>query len=230
LGDSQLAEKLLVRHLVCACAGFPRKDMPWIVGVPAEAKASLVFDRLALSSPTSGIGEAYGYSNLMAAAGGYLAGSVAYPDLEIGAGFDRAMDELVFRPLGMNDTTFDMERAKAGNFASPHGAGINGSIQLATLAPNHVIVPYRPAGGAWSSAHDMIRYLALEAREGLLPSGDRLVSTSNLLERRRASVRVNPTATYGLGFVTDTTWEVPIVRHAGSIAGYRSEVTIFPDA
>jgi hypothetical protein len=33
-----------------------------------------------------------------------------------------------------------------------------------------------------------------------------------------------------LGFVTDTTWEVPVVRHAGSIAGYRSEVTIFPDA
>jgi hypothetical protein len=30
--------------------------------------------------------------------------------------------------------------------------------------------------------------------------------------------------------VTDTSWEVPIVRHAGSIAGYRSEVTIFPDA
>src|SRR5690606_663188 len=74
------------------------------------------------------------------------------------------------------------------------------------------------------------RYLALEARQGVLPSGDRLVSASNLLERRRPSVRVNPTATYGLGFVTDTTWEVPIVRHAGSIAGYRSEVTIFPDA
>jgi CubicO group peptidase (beta-lactamase class C family) len=230
LRDPRLTEKLLVRHLVCACAGLPRKDMPWILGVPAEAEAGLVFDRLALSSPTSGIGEAYGYSNLMAAAGGYLAGSVAYPDMEIGAAFDRAMDELVFRPLGMNDTTFDMERATAGNFASPHGAGLDASIRLATLAPNQVIVPYRPAGGAWSSAHDMIRYLALEASEGLLPSGDRLVSAANLLVRRTPSVRVSPTATYGLGFVTDTSWEVPIVRHAGSIAGYRSEVTIFPDA
>ena len=230
LQDHEFAGKLLVRHLVCACAGLPRQDMPWILGVPAEAKASLVLDRLARSSPKSGIGEAYGYSNLMAAAGGYLAGAVAYPELEVGAAFDRAMDELVLHPLSMDDTTFDMERAQAGNFALPHGAGIDGTIQLAALAPNHVIVPYRPAGGAWSSAHDMIRYLALEARQGLLPSGDRLVSASNLLERRRPSVRVNPTATYGLGFVTDTTWEVPIVRHAGSIAGYRSEVTIFPDA
>lgn len=230
LEDQEFAETLLVRHLVCACAGLPRKDMPWIVGVPEGATASLVFDRLALSSPTSDIGQTYGYSNLMAAAGGYLAGAVAYPELEVGAAFDRGMDELVFRPLGMDDTTFDMERAQAGNFAAPHGADFHGSMQLATLAPNRVIVPYRPAGGAWSSAHDMIRYLALEAGGGILPSGDRLVSASSLLARRTPSVRVSPTATYGLGFVTDTSWDVPVVRHAGSIAGYRSEVTIFPDA
>lgn len=230
VSDPKLTERILVRHTVCACAGLPRKDMPWILGVPAGADASLVLDRLAQSTPTSEIGEVYQYSNLMAAAGGYLAGAVAHPEMEIGAAFDRTMGELVFAPLGMNHTTFDMERAQAGNFAAPHGMGLDGKVRRATLAPNYVIIPYRPAGGAWSSAHDMIRYLALEASEGVLPSGERLVSASNLLARRHPEVRMGSHAAYGLGLATDRTWGIPVLRHGGGIAGYRSEVTIFPDA
>jgi CubicO group peptidase (beta-lactamase class C family) len=56
---------------------------------------------------------------------------------------------------------------------------------------NYSIVPYRPAGGAWSSAHDLARYVQLELSEGRLPDGRRLVSAEHLLARRAPTV---PTA------------------------------------
>jgi hypothetical protein len=37
----------------------------------------------------------------MASAAGYLGGHLAYPNMELGAAFDRAMAERIFEPLGM---------------------------------------------------------------------------------------------------------------------------------
>src|SRR5205085_8588924 len=113
---------------------------------------STTFDLLAATEPTSGFGEVYQYNNLMASAAGYIAGHLLYPDRELGAAYDAAMQKLVFDPLGMHETTFDMNRALASNHASPHGNDIDGNINLASM--DYTGVPYRPAGGAWSSATD----------------------------------------------------------------------------
>src|ERR1041384_2544494 len=119
--------------------------------------------------PTSKFGELFQYSNLMAAAGGFTGGHAMYPKLELGAAYDKAMQTLVFDPLGMKSTTFDYARALRGNSARPHAPTIDGKPSVAAMNLNYSIIPVRPAGAGWSSVNDMLKYVAMELAEGSLP-------------------------------------------------------------
>ena len=55
LGDDATTRATLVRHLVCACTGLPRKDLAFILG-DANAPASETFRGLAATQPTSKFG------------------------------------------------------------------------------------------------------------------------------------------------------------------------------
>ena len=97
-----------------------------------------------------------------------------FPEQELGAAYDRAMDKEVFGPLGMKSTTFDFTKALAGNHASAHSLDIDGRPALAAFDVNYSIVAVRPAGGAWSSVNDVLRYVQMELAKGVLPGGSAL--------------------------------------------------------
>lgn len=230
LGSDAATQKVLVRHLICACTGLPRKDFEWLFNATRTTPAAATFTYLAATEPTSGFGEAFQYNNLMASAAGYIGGHIVHPDREIGAAFDSAMQEKIFGPLGMRDTTFSMDRALAGNHASPHGEDLDGKLRVISQDINYAIAPFRPAGGAWSSPHDMILYVRNELSEGVLPNGKRLVSAENLLARRARGVPVGEDQYYGMGLVEDSTWGVPVIHHGGDLAGYHSDIIAIPSA
>lgn len=230
LGDRDLTSKVLIRHLVCACTGLPRRDFEWTFGRSRETPASIVFSELATTNPTSGFGSTFQYSNTLAAAAGYVAGHALYPDDEIGAAYDRAMRDKVFRPLGMSDTIFSTDTALSGNHASPHGESFDGSTVPADPAFEYLIETYRPAGGAWSSAHDMALYVRNELLTGASPDGHQLFARANILERRRPGVPIGSNSRYGLGLVEDTSWGVPVFHHGGGMPGYQTDVIFVPDA
>jgi CubicO group peptidase (beta-lactamase class C family) len=230
LGNAEVTDKVLIKHLVCACTGLPRKDFEWLFNTTPQTPASATFTQLAATMPTSGFGEVFQYNNLMASAAGYVAAHLVYPDMEIGAAYNKAMQEKVFNPLGMTDTTFDYKRVLAGNYAHPYGYDINAKAGVIPMAPNYTIIPYRPAGGAWSSAHDMILYVQNELTKGVLPNGKRLISEENLLERRKPNVPTGEKSYYGMGLETDTTYGVEVVHHGGSMFGYKSDIILIPEA
>lgn len=230
LGDRDLTSKVLIRQLVCACTGLPRRDFEWTFGHPRETPAAIVFSELATTSPTSGFGSTFQYSNTLAAAAGYVAGHVLYPSDEIGLAYDRAMRDKVFKPLGMADTTFSTGIALSENHASPHGENVEGSTVPADPAFEYLIEPYRPAGGAWSSAHDMALYVRNELLSGASPEGQQLFSKENVLERRKPGVPIGRNSRYGLGLVEDTSWGVPVFHHGGGMPGYQTDVIFIPDA
>jgi CubicO group peptidase (beta-lactamase class C family) len=231
LGSDATTRQVLLRHLVCACTGLPRKDFEWLFTTTAQTPASDTFVQLGATEPTSAFGEVFQYNNLMASAAGYIAAHILHPDREIGAAYDAAMEEKVFGPLGMRDSTFSMARAlAAGDHASPHGKDVDGKLQRTGQDINYAIAPFRPAGGAWSSPHDMILYVRNELTEGALPNGHRLVSASNLLERRRRSVPISEDAWYGMGLMEDATWGVSVIHHGGDLEGYHSDFLLIPSA
>lgn len=229
LGDANITSQIEVKHLVCACTGLPRQDMEWLFRFKSYTPLS-TFALLSTMQPTSHFGEVFQYSNLMASAAGYIGAHLAAPSSELGSAYDDAMQAQIFTPLGMTSTTFDMKRALSGNFASPHGDDVDGHPTLAAMDHNYSVLPFRPAGGVWTSAHDMTLYLELELARGKLPNGDRLVSEENLLLRRKPQIATGEDESYGMGLEVSTRWGVPIVHHGGSLFGYKSDWMILPDS
>jgi CubicO group peptidase (beta-lactamase class C family) len=132
LGNADTTREVLIKHLICACTGLPRQDMEWLFEFRNATPASSLA-LLGTMQPTSRFGELFQYSNLMAAAAGYIGGHVCEPDRELGAAYDDAMQKMIFDPLGMTSTTFDMGRAQAGNHASPHSDDIDGNPAVAPM-------------------------------------------------------------------------------------------------
>jgi len=229
LGDADTTKKVLVKNLICACTGVPRQDLEWLF----EFKNATPESELALlgtMQPTSKFGEVFQYSNLMAAAAGYIGAHLVYPDKPLGAAYDEAMQKKVFDPLGMTSTTFDYARALAGNHATPHGDDVDGKPGVASMAINYSIYPARPAGAVWTSSHDLIRYVQDELTLGVLPNGKRLVSTENLLMRRAPQISLGEDSSYGMGLEVDRKYGVPVVSHGGSMSGFKSDFFFLPDS
>ena len=226
LGDAATTRKVRVKHLVCACAGMPRQDMEWLFEseglTPARVLASL-----ATMQPTSEFGEVFQYSNVMFAAGGFLGGHVAHPELELGAAYDRAMQELVFGPLRMDATSF--EHARRGNSAVAHALSQDGKPRQMLARLNETSVPVRPAGGASSTARDLLRYMQMELDEGLLPDGRRYIGADALLARRAPQVTATVDVSFGLGVVVGTHRGIPWVGTGGSLWGFYNHMVWLPE-
>ncbi|MFL6245121.1 MAG: serine hydrolase domain-containing protein [Thermoanaerobaculia bacterium] len=229
LGSPETTKLVQVKHLICACTGLPRQDFEWLLqfeGVtPASALATL-----GTMQPTSGFGELFQYSNPLAAAGGYVGGHAAFPNMELGAAYDEAMRTRVFGPLGMTATTFDFKNAvTAKNFANAHAPDLDGKPAYAALDVDYSIIPVRPAGGAWSNVRDLLKYVQMEIDGGLLPNGKPYIGKQTLMARRDPQVAIGKDVTYGMGLMVDKTWDVTQVRHGGDMIGYHSDMFWFPD-
>jgi CubicO group peptidase (beta-lactamase class C family) len=228
LGDADTTKRVQVKHLICACTGLPRQDFEWLFqfeGVTEEDALAT----LGGMQPTSKFGELFQYSNPLAAAGGFVGGRAAFPDLPLGQAYDEAMRTRVFKPLGMTATTFDFKKALTLNHATAHAPDLDGKPAYAALDVDYSIIPVRPAGGAWSNVHDLLKYVAMEIDEGTLPGGKRYIAKVPLLARREPQVSIGRDVTYGMGLMVDKTYGVPVLRHGGDMIGYHSDMIWFPD-
>lgn len=228
LGNDEVTQSVLVKHLICACTGLPRKDFAFILGNKG-LPASDTFTQLAATMPTSKFGDLFQYSNQMASAAGYVGGHILYPKMELGAAYDRAMEKKIFKPLGMKNATFDYAKGMAGNWAAPHGLNVDGQVTLMSNDFNYSPYPYRPAGAAFATTADMIRYVQLELGKGVL-DGKRLVSETNLLARREKGVQVGPDSWYGMGLFQRDASGVQVVTHGGTLLGYHSTWFALPES
>ncbi|WP_343521122.1 serine hydrolase domain-containing protein [Sphingomonas sp.] len=228
LGNDQVTQSVLVRHLICACTGLPRKDFGFILADKGQPAAA-TFTQLAATMPTSKFGDLFQYNNQLASAAGYVGGHILYPKMEFGAAYDRAMEEKVFKPLGMTDSTFDYAEGMAGNWAAPHGLDVDGKVTLMSNDFNWAPYPYRPAGAAFSTTADMVRYVQLELGKGML-DGKRLVSQANLVARREKGVQVGPDSWYGMGLFQRDASGVQVVTHGGTLMGYHSTWYALPES
>ena len=145
---------------------------------------------LGTMQPTSGFGEVFQYSNLMAAAAGFVGASLVEPKAELGAAYDEAMRAKVFAPLGMTRTTFDFARGPRRRPCQPARRGHRRQHRCreARMDFNYSIVPV-----AAGRRHVDQRPRAAAAtcrwswRCGKLPDGRRLVSAREPARAPRAA-------------------------------------------
>ena len=228
LGDATTTGKVRVKHLICACTGVPRQDMEWLFEGEKQTPAT-VMATLGTMQPTSGFGELFQYSNPMAAAAGYIGGQVAFPGTELGAGYDRAMQTLVFDPLDMRNTTFDYAKAQTGNYAAPHGYDIDHVVQVMGMGLNDTIRASRPAGAAWSTVNDLLKYVQMEIDRGQLPDGRRYIGETALLQRRQPQISLGADKDYAMALVVDRSEGVTVIDHGGDMDGFHSNMMWWPE-
>ncbi len=228
LGSDATTDKVLIKHLICACTGLPRQDFEWLFEGEKQTPQT-VMATLATMQPTSGFGELFQYSNPMAAAAGFIGGQVAHPGTELGAGYDQAMQELVFDPLGMSNTTFDYAKAQTGNYASPHGYDIDRKVELMEMDLNDTIQASRPAGAAWGTVNDLLKYVQMEIDRGLLPDGSRYIGEDALLQRREAQISLGVDRDYAMALMVDKSDGVTVIDHGGDMGGFHSNMMWWPE-
>jgi len=229
LADPEITQRLQMRHTASASTGMPRQDYEFIFrysGVTPEERMA----QMKAMRPTTGFGETFQYSNLLVAAGGYAAGRACIPEGPLEEAFDRVMSDLVFRPLRMNDTFLQQEDALRGEAAAPHAMGFDGRVHNIPISMELSVYSVAPAGGIWSTAPDLARYVLLELANGRLPGGELLISEEALLERRRPGIKIDDKNSYGLGLIISNESGLRIIHHGGNTLGFSADMYFLPDS
>lgn len=227
-GDARVTREVQIKHLACQCTGMPAQDYDSEFRNRSMTPAALI-QFLGTMQPTAPFGKVFIYSNVLPAAAGFIAGSVAEPGKEPGAAYDDAMQSKVLDPLGMTRSTFDFTKAMQGNYARPHDEDVDGKLVVSPMTYTQSYGARRPAGGLWTTAHDLSQYVMMELADGVLPNGHQLVSKENLLQRRAPNVLVSEDIQYAMGLLIDKHWGVTVVNHSGGRPGYESYMMWLPD-
>jgi CubicO group peptidase (beta-lactamase class C family) len=226
--DAELTAKVDLRHSVCACTGLPRQDLETIFEYASDSPEKRLA-RLATIKPTTGFGGTFQYSNDLVAAGGFAAAHARWPQRPLLDAYAATMQETVFDPVGMTSTFFGNRIAAGGNYARPHGVGIDGHYAELPLAYEDFVNAIAPAGGAWSTVGDLARYLQLELARGRLADGARLLSEDGLLERRKPGIQIGPHSAYGLALVVTEDDGLRSAGHDGGTFGFSALVKFWPE-
>lgn len=231
VADPEITQQLTLRNLVCACTGVPRRDLEWVFNANSLTAENIIESLQSFTFFTD-FGEAFQYSNQMVATGGYIATLAAggeYGDLY--TAYLSEMQQRVFDPIGMTDTTFSFEDVLAGDdYAVPHGSNLLGEYAPSLLTMEEVLLPVGPAGSVWSTAHDMALYMITEVNRGIAPDGERVVSALNLEETWKPQVAVSAESSYGLGWIIDEYKGLKLIHHGGNTFGFTSDFAFLPDS
>jgi CubicO group peptidase (beta-lactamase class C family) len=230
--DPELTPQITVRDLVSNSTGLMRRDTEMIFtsneldaeGVVRSVK-TFGFD------PKSEFRNTFGYSNQMVASGGYIAAQTA-PNRsgDLYQNYIAQMQQRVFGPIGMRDTTFALETVLRSDHASPHGFNLDYSHAVVPVEQEEMLTPFAPAGAAWSNAADMARYLITELHHGVAPDGTRVVSEANLGKTWTKQVDLGHGKGYGLGWFTTDYKGQPRIGHGGDTIGFGSNIDFMPEA
>ncbi|MEZ4736582.1 MAG: serine hydrolase domain-containing protein [Caldilineaceae bacterium] len=231
VADSNLSKTLTIRNLVCSCTGVPRRDFELFFH-SKEQSAEDVIESLKEYKLFTKFGETFQYSNQMVAVGGYAAAAASGGHYgHLFEQYVKEMQEYIFAPIGMQKTTFSFEDVIAGaNYAQPHSANLDMQFATLPLQLETVVTPIAPAGGAWSNAEDLGRYLITLLNNGRTPAGQRVVSPWNLGVTWQPQVPVSANTSYGLGWFVDDYKGVRLLQHGGNTLGFTADLAFLPEA
>lgn len=194
---------ILVRHLLSLSAGMqfrsPMESGPLDVGTLAErvdsyAKMTLDFDP----------GTNYQYSNAS------INTAARIVEIVSGTPYEKVLDQRLFQPLGMTDTTFWPSGARLARLAKSYQGNKDKSDieetpidQLRYPLDDRARGPI-PAGGLFSTATDVARFARMMLNRGTI-GGNRYLSESSVEQMTRKQTPAATTQPYGFGFRTNDT-------------------------
>ncbi len=219
LKDASVAERVTSRHLFAHVGGWVG-DYFCDTGHGDDALARAVEGVAELEQLTP-LGETWSYSN----SSFYIAGRII--EVLTGQTYERAMRELVFGPLGMDNTFFfpsDVmtRRFVTGHFVREGRATVARPWALARAA--------NPVGGVTTSIRDLLKYARFWLGDGTAPDGTRLLSPERMREMQtpRAQRSLGGEAC-GVAWMLREVGGVRLINHGGATWGQMANLTIAPE-
>ncbi|KAL5511226.1 hypothetical protein ACEPAH_4441 [Sanghuangporus vaninii] len=224
LQDEWTTEKANFKDILSHTSGLPRHDASY---EPSDSPGDIVH-RLRFLRSAHELRQKFSYNNQMYTTGAHIISKYT------GSYIDFAMDR-IFRPLGMNSTTF-----------SPDDAAKSGKVTQSWTAHGQRI-PYwileeekelkAGAGGIISSVVDLSKWVGAllkaassENSESIIPkSVYDAVTTSSVIELGQPSDPEFSVAGYGMGWFRFSYQGHDVISHSGAIPGFTSHISFFPD-
>ena len=227
LHDARAAQTITLRMLLNHTSGLPFEYV--LHGdTDTDALQRYVEEDLPRLSLVAAPDTQWHYSNPGYNLAGYVAQVVSglpFPDL---------MQQHVFAPLAMRQTTFDADIAHQSTVACSHTPQENGSLRV---EPN-----FRgrgadyAAGGAFSSILDLANFALMHLNEGRFNQGQfgsqQVLSPASVAAMQTARVATNYgfEERYGLSFFVTSYRGQPRIGHWGGVEGYAGRLALLPAA
>jgi CubicO group peptidase (beta-lactamase class C family) len=235
MNDELADREVTIRDLLCHRTGVIRHDIIWVAN-PTWSRDEMI-RRSGQLKPDRSFRAVTGYNNFQFLTAGVAAGKAADTTWE------QLVQKRIFDPLGMKGSNFDTRVAmNAKDLALPHLMHEDREPKATTP---YNIDNMAPAGSINSNVRDLANWLRFQLGEGTF-DGKRLLPPSVLAETHtpQSVIRVGPDQTaetrkmydgvvtqfsYGLGWRVMDYRGKRMISHGGSLFGYRSDVTLFPD-
>lgn len=221
LDDRQLSDRITVRHLLNQTSGLPAvstEPLAFYEGTDAMEDMVAALGDIKLNTDPGG---AFEYANLNYALLGALI------EQTTGLTFEDYMQQRVFTPLGLGNTTLYPDEAASGERADGHQL-LFGQV----ITKNTPI--YRSASAAgWvmSSAEDMGRWLLLHLNSGRL-DGKQVVPERDIRQAHEAGVTFDlngEIVSYGMGWFSEIIDDnLAVVWHGGDTLNFGADMLLFP--
>ena len=204
LSSTELTQGVTMRHLLTHTTGWVGDHFA-DTGEGDDALARFVA-KLAKAPQLTPLGEAYSYNNSAFNLASHVVARV------MGTSYERAVKDLVLRPLGMRRTCFTAEDAITQRVAIGHRDG----------RPQRWRRPraHHGAGGVLSCVDDLVAY----ARFHLSPPSED-VASMQVAQRSAGSLCDE----VGLSWMIDRHAGVRVVHHGGTTNGYQADLRLVPE-
>lgn len=225
LRDADAAERVTVRHLLTHTAGWAgdRGDMKALDADRGSGAIAAAVAALAREPQVTAAGEQWSYSNSAYVVAGRLVEALR------GTTFEAAVERIALEPLGLDASSFFVERVVAHPLAVGHAARPDGGFDVIRW-PWACDRATNPSGGLISTAGDQLRWvrwwagLPLEGVTAPLTPATRALMTEPQLDAGCMCDRM------GIGWLVDEVDGTRVVHHGGTLWGIQTESLFVPDA
>jgi CubicO group peptidase (beta-lactamase class C family) len=201
-------QPVTIHHLLTHTSGIPNMtsfpDFRKVKMFPASPLESIAIfkDKPLEFAP----GERFNYSNSGYILLGYIVERAA------GQPYADFLRENIFKPLGMNNTDYDVNSSIIKHRASGYTRGANG---IANADYINMTIPFA-AGGLYSTVEDLYLW-------------DRAFYTEKLVSKKSLEAMSTPFKNgYGYGVGTGEQYGLKVIEHGGGIEGFSTYLSRFP--
>ena len=208
------AGTITLRQFLTHTAPIENEPVTFRTAYTGEHTPAMLVSLLNSSKPRK---PGFRYDNL-----GYIVASLVIERVT-GKPWQRALDDLVFEPLGMHETTAYMSEAQRRPLAMPYDANRQGEMVRTSFVKNDQMM--HAAGGIVTTPADLTRWLAANINEhgpGFAEAHRRQVETTAQREMFKASG-------YGFGWYQADYNGDKILFHLGGFEGFRAHVSFMPE-